>query len=189
MTRRQQLVQMLTMEKNRLQQEPSPAVRSSIKAVSKKLEKEIEKLSKSVDALIQNCPEFKAKDELLQSVKGIGRIVSQTLLGAVPELGKVSKKQIAALVGVAPFNRDSGTMRGARTIWGGRPTARSALYMATLAGLTRNPEIRSHYRRLLERGKKKMVAVVACMRKLLVALNAMLKHGTPWRSEAFPLAA
>jgi transposase len=113
-------------------------------------------------------------------------LVGQTLMAAVPELGKVSKKQIAALVGVAPINRDSGTMRGRRTTWGGRSQVRSILYMATLSAIRRNPQIRAFYRRLVESGKKKMVAVVASMQKLLVILNAVLEHRTPWRSPEPP---
>jgi transposase len=135
-----------------------------------------------------SCPALREKAELLQSVSGVGPVLAQTLMAAVPELGKVSKKQIAALVGVAPINRDSGTMRGRRTTWRGRSQVRAILYMATMSAIRRNPQIRVFYRRLIESGKKKMVALVACMRKLLVILNAILKHGTPWRNPE-PIAA
>ncbi len=131
---------------------------------------------------------MQAKTELLQSVSGVGPVVAQTLIAAVPELGKVGKKQIAALIGVAPINRDSGTMRGCRTTWGGRSQVRAILYMAALSAIRSNPTIRAFYKRLIASGKKKMVALVASMRKLLVILNAILKHGTPWRSLE-PLAA
>jgi transposase len=180
-TRRQQLIQMLTAEKNRLQQSATVTIRQSIGAVIRVLEKEITSASRSIAALLASSPKMQAKAMLLQTVCGVGPVVAQTLVAAVPELGMVSKKQIAALIGVAPINRDSGTMRGRRTTWGGRSQVRSILYMATLSAIRRNPQIRAFYQRLLASGKKKMVAVVASMRKLLVMLNAILKHGTPWR--------
>jgi transposase len=182
LTRRQQLIQMMTAEKNRLQQTASAFVQRSIRAIIRGFEKEIESLNRSIDSLIASCPEMQAKTELLQSVNGVGPVVAQTLIAAVPELGKVSKKQIAALIGVAPINRDSGTMRGCRTTWGGRPQARAILYMAALSAIRSNPAIRAFYKRLIASGKKKMVALVACMRKLLVILNAIIKQGTPWRA-------
>jgi transposase len=179
-TRRQQLIQMMTAEKNRLQQSSPGAIRHSIKSVIRVLEKEIESASRSIAALLASSPEMQAKATLLQSVCGVGPVVAQTLVAAVPELGTVSKRQIAALIGVAPINRDSGRMRGRRTTWSGRSQVRSILYMATLSAIRRNPQIRAFYQRLVASGKKKMVAVVASMRKLLVILNAILKHGTPW---------
>ena len=180
-TRRQQLIQILTAEKNRLQQSATVTIRQSIRAVIRVLQKEIEAASRSIAALLASSPKMQAKATLLQSVCGVGPVVAQTLVAAVPELGTVSKKQIAALIGVAPINRDSGTMRGRRTTWGGRSQVRSILYMATLSAIRRNPQIRAFYQRLLTAGKKKMVAVVASMRKLLVMLNAIVKHGTPWK--------
>jgi transposase len=188
LTRRQQLIQTMTAEKNRLKQPASPVIHRSVRSVIRLLEKEIEHLGQSINTFLLSCPELRAKAELLQSVSGVGPVLAQTLMAAVPELGKVSKKQIAALVGVAPINRDSGTMRGRRTTWGGRAQVRSILYMATLSAIRRNPQIRAFYRRLVESGKKKMVAVVASMRKLLVILNAILKHGTPWTAVE-PVAA
>lgn len=182
LTRRQQLIQMMTAEKNRLQQTASAFVQRSIRAVIRGFEKEIESLNRSIGSLIASCREMQTKTELLQSVSGVGPVVAQTLIAAVPEMGKVSKKQIAALIGVAPINRDSGTMRGCRTTWGGRSQVRAILYMAALTAIRCNPAIRVFYKRLIASGKKKMVAVVACMRKLLVMLNAILKHGTPWRA-------
>jgi transposase len=124
---------------------------------------------------------MQAQTTLLQSVCGVGPVVAQTLVAAVPELGMVSKRQVAALIGVAPINRDSGTLRGHRTTWGGRSQVRSVLYMATMSAIRRNPQIRAFYGRLVAAGKKKMVALVASRRKLLVILNAILKNGAPWR--------
>lgn len=187
-TRRQQLIQMLTAEKNRLQQSPSDTIRKSLCAVIRLLQKEIETVSRSIAELLASCPDMQAKTKLLQSVCGVGPVVAQTLVAAVPELGTVTKKQIAALIGVAPINRDSGTMRGRRTTWGGRSHVRSVLYMATLSAIRRNPPIRAFYIRLVAAGKQKMVALVACMRKLLVILNAILRHGTAWRAVE-PMAA
>jgi transposase len=182
LTRRRQLIHMMAAEKNRIQQTASAAIRRSIRAVIRSFEKEIESLNRSVDSLLASCPEMQAKTKLLQSVNGVGAIVAQTLIASVPELGKVGKRQIAALIGVAPINRDSGTMRGSRTTWGGRSQVRTILYMATLSAIRGNPQIRAFYKRLVASGKKKMVALVACMRKLLVMLNAIVKHGTPWRA-------
>ncbi len=182
LTRRQQLIQMMTAEKNRLQQTSSVVIQRSIRAVIRSFEKEIETMNRSIGSLLASCPEMQGKIELLQSVSGVGPVVAQTLIAAVPEMGKVSKKQIAALIGVAPINRDSGTMRGQRTTWGGRSHVRAILYMAALAAIRSNPPIRAFYKRLIASGKKKMVALVACMRKLLVMLNAILKHRTPWRA-------
>jgi transposase len=188
LTRRQQLMQMLTAEKNRVQMRSSAAVQRSVRAMLRSLEKEIKTVSCSIDSLLSSCPTIQAKIELLQSVRGVGPVVAQTLIAAVPELGKVSKRQIAALIGVAPINRDSGKMRGQRTTWGGRSHARTVLYMATLTASRCNPPIKAFYKRLTASGKKKMVALVACMRKLLVILNAILKHQTTWRAVE-PIAA
>lgn len=187
-TRRQQLTQMLTAERNRLQQASGDTIRQSIRAIIRVLQREMETASRSIAELLAASPKMLAKTRLLQSVSGVGPVVAQTLVAAVPELGTVSKRQIAALIGVAPINRDSGTMRGHRTTWGGRSQVRSVLYMATLTAIRSNPQIRAFYARLVTAGKKKMVALVASMRKLLVILNAVLKHGTPWRA-AEPIPA
>ena len=188
LARRQQLIQMLTAEKNRVQMRSSAAVQRSVRAMLRLLQKEIKTLSCSIDSLLTSCPAIQAKIDLLQSVRGVGPVVAHTLIAAVPELGKVSKRQIAALIGVAPINRDSGKMRGKRTTWGGRSHVRTALYMATLTASRCNPSIRAFYKRLIDSGKRKMVALVACMRKLLVILNAILKHEVPWRAVQ-PMAA
>jgi transposase len=118
----------------------------------------------------------------LRSVPGVGPVLCRTLLAELPELGSLTHKQLAALVGVAPLNRDSGTMRGKRAVWGGRSGVRAALYMAALVATRHNPQVKEFYERLLAAGKAKKVALVACMRKLLIILNAVLKHRTPWRS-------
>lgn len=133
---------------------------------------------------IQKSPIWREKDNLLQSVPGVGPVLSITLLGALPELGRLNRKQIAALAGVAPFNRDSGKYRGKRTTKGGRPRVRPALYMATLVATRFNPVIKAQYSHLIEMGKVKKVAIVACMRKLLTILNAMVRDNKPWQYTA-----
>ena len=132
-------------------------------------------------ATIQQSPVWREKDELLRSVPGVGPVLTSTLLANLPELGTLTNKQIAALVGVAPLNRDSGTLRGRRTVWGGRAQVRAVLYMSAIVAARFNPVIRTFYRRLCAGGKAKKVALTACMRKLLTILNAMLRHRTPWR--------
>jgi transposase len=132
-------------------------------------------------ATIQQSPVWREKDELLRSVPGVGPVLTSTLLANLPGLGTLTSKQIAALVGVAPLNRDSGTLRGRRTVWGGRAQVRAVLYMSAIVAARFNPVIRAFYRRLCAVGKAKKVALTACMRKLLTILNAMLKHRTSWR--------
>lgn len=131
---------------------------------------------------------WREKDDLLQSVPGVGPVVTSTLLASLPELGTLTNKQIAALVGVAPLNRDSGTLRGRRTVWGGRAQVRAVLYMGTIVVARFNPVIRVFYPRLQRAGKAKKVALTACMRKRLIILNAMLKHRTPWQQTEVILA-
>ena len=138
-------------------------------------------VNSDLDEAIRKSPVWREKDDLLKTVPGVGRVVAATLLAELPELGLLDRKKIAALVGVAPFNRDSGRMRGRRQTWGGRSSVRAALYMATLSAARCNPWIAAYYRRLLAAGKPKLLALVACMRKLLVALNAMIRHRTAWR--------
>jgi transposase len=178
--RRRQLVEMLTMEKNRLHS-ARKEVRERINEHIAWLKKELESLDQDLNRSIRKLPLWREQDDLLQSVPGVGRVTSLTLLAELPELGKLNRKQIAALVGVAPLNRDSGTLRGKRTIWGGRAQVRSALYMAALVATRFNPIIAAFYQRLCDAGKEKKVALVACMRKLLTILNAIVKHRTPWR--------
>jgi len=180
--RRRQLVEMLTAEKNRLASARKP-VRKSLRAHIAWLERELSHTDSDLAHVIRESPVWREKEELLQSTPGVGPVVTTTLLANLPELGTLTAKQIAALVGVAPFNRDSGTLRGKRTVWGGRAQVRAVLYMGTLVATRFNPVIHAFYHRLCAAGKAKKVALTACMRKLLIILNAMLKHRTPWRPD------
>jgi transposase len=180
MTRRRQLQQMLITEKNRLHTAPAP-VQRDIRAHITWLEKRLKDLGDDLDRTLRESSLWHEKDTLLQSVPGVGRILSLSLLAQLPELGHLNRREIAALVGVAPFNCDSGTYHGRRRVWGGRSQLRSVLYMATLASIRHNPVIKDFYYRLCSAGKPPKVALTACMRKLLVILNAILKTDTPWR--------
>lgn len=180
LTRRRQLIEMLTAERNRLHSARSKAVKAHIQAHIAWLEKEMIQINDDLGHSIRETPVWQEKDDLLKSVPGVGPVLSTTLLADLPELGALNRRRIAALVGVAPFNRDSGHLRGKRTIWGGRAVVRSALYMSTLVATRYNPVIRGFYQHLLAAGKPNKVALTACMRKLLTILNAMLKHQTPW---------
>lgn len=182
--RRRQLIEMMVAERNRLST-ASRAVRKRIEAHLRWLEAELERADKDLDQSIRQSPIWQEHEDLLRSVPSIGPVVSRTLLAELPELGRLNRKQIAALVGIAPFNRDSGTFRGRRGIWGGRATVRAVLYMAALVASRRNAVIRVFYKRLRDAGKAPKVALVACMRKLLTILNAMIKHKTRW-SEMIP---
>lgn len=183
-TRRRQLIGMLTAEKTRLQQAPK-WIRKDIKDLIKSLEKRLRKLEAGITIKIKTTPGWKEKDDLLKSVPGVGDVLSMNLLSNLCELGKLDRKQIAALVGVAPLNRDSGNFRGTRKIWGGRAEVRAALYMAALSASRYNPAIKAFYQRLILQGKKPKVALTACMRKLLVILNTMVKNNTPWNPGQF----
>lgn len=180
LTRRRQLIEMLTAEKNRLGQ-AAPPVRKDIRAHITWLEKRLARVDDDLTTLIRTSPLWREQDDLLQSIPGVGPVLSRTLLAELPELGTLTRQQIAALVGVAPLNHDSGTHRGKRRIWGGRATVRTALYMGALVASRCNPVLKAFYHRLLAAGKAKKVALVACMRKLLTILNAMLKQRAPWR--------
>ena len=182
--RRRQLIEMMVAEKNRLSA-ASKAVRKRIEAHIRWLETELDRADKDLDQSIRQSPIWQEHQDLLRSVPGIGPVVSRTLLAELPELGRLNRKQIAALVGIAPLNCDSGTFRGRRGIWGGRATVRAVLYMAALVASRRNSVIRNFYKRLREKGKAPKVALVACMHKLLTILNAMIKHKTRW-SEIIP---
>jgi len=181
--RRRQIIEMIGAERNRLAT-ASKAVRKRIDAHTGWLEQELERADKDLDRSIQHSPIWKENEDLLLSVPGIGPVTSPTLLAELPELGELDRKQISALAGLAPFNRDSGSLKGRRSIWGGRAPVRSALYMATLVATRRNSVIRDFYKRLRAKGKVFKVALVACMRKLLTILNSMIKHKTRW-SETF----
>jgi transposase len=178
-TRRRQLVEMLTAEENRGRTAPS-AIRADIQAHIVWLRKRLNGVDHELSQAIRSSPLWREQEHLLRSVPSIGPVVSVTLLADLPELGTLSRKQITALAGLAPLNRDSGTLRGKRTIWGGRASVRAALYMAALVGSRCNPVLRALYERLLAAGKTKKVALVACMRKLLTILNALLKARTRW---------
>lgn len=180
MGRRQQITAMITMEKNRLHS-AGPRVTPSVELHIKWLKGELKSLDKELEDMIQDSPAWREKDSLFKSVPGVGPVLSMTLLGVFPEMGRLTRKQIAALAGVAPFNRDSGVYRGKRTIKGGRVKIRPPLYMAALSATRSNPVIREYYNHLLQKGKAKKVALTACMRKLLVILNAIVRDNRPWR--------
>jgi transposase len=182
LTRRRQLVEMITAEKNRLLSVEHRGIRKQIKASIEWLEKQLNINEYDLDQAIKETPVWREKADLLKSVPGVGRVTTTTMLALLPELGSLTRRQIAALVGVAPFNRDSGTLRGRRTVWGGRAAVRSVLYMAALVGVRFNPALKAMYRRLIAAGKRKKVALVACMRKLLTILNAIMRTRSPWHS-------
>jgi transposase len=181
LTRRRQLVDMITAESNRYAQAPDKIAKQIAKHLNW-LNKRLEEADDDLDDAIRQSPLWQAKAHLMMSIPGVGRVTATTLLAALPELGQLSRREISALVGVCPFNRDSGGHRGRRVIWGGRASVRAVLYMAALAASRHNPMIKAFYQKLLAAGKMKKVALVACMRKLLVILNAMVKSNTPWRS-------
>jgi transposase len=178
--RRRQVVDMITAEKNRLGATPSTRVKKDISEHIDWLQRQLRITDRDLDKTIKNTPVWKETVDLLKSVPGVGRVMIATLLSQLPELGVLDRKQIAALVGVAPFNRDSGTLRGRRSIWGGRASVRGVLYMSALSATRSNPTIRAFYERLRAAGKLPKVALVACMRKLLTILNTMLRSRTPW---------
>lgn len=186
LVRRRQLVAMRVQEVNRLSLMQG-AMRKRIKAHIDWLEKEIDKLDVDLTAGLRSSPAWRAKDELLRSFKGVGPVTSSTLVVQLPELGQLDRRAIAALVGLAPFNRDSGVMRGRRSIYGGRSHVRTLLYMAATTAIRSNPVIRAFYERLKARGKPHKVAMVACMRKMLTILNAMVRQSTPWTPETNPV--
>lgn len=180
--RRRQMVDMLSAEQSRLDVAENPKVKREIKQHITWLKKRIHIAGYDLDQTIKNTPAWQPKADLLKTMPGVGPVTTSTLLALLPELGTLSHKQVAALVGIAPFARDSGTMQGRRCIWGGRAGVRSVLYMATLAATRFNPTIRAFYQRLCKLGKLRKVALVAAMRKLLTILNAMVRDQTPWRS-------
>jgi transposase len=180
--RRRQIVEMLTAEENRLAAIRGIA-REDIEANIKWLKQRLKGLDEQIAQQIKQCDVWTQQQEILSSVPGIGPVVSTTLISSLPELGTLSPKQISSLVGVAPMNCDSGKMRGKRKITGGRGQVRAVLYMAALVATRYNPVIRDFYNRLLQRGKLKKVALTACMHKLLIILNAMVKQKTPWRQD------
>ena len=182
LTRRRQIVEMLTAEHNRLGR-AGEDVSVGIKAHIRWLKEALAEINDDLDHRIRHSPSWLEKSNLLKSVPGVGKVVSSTLLIELPELGSLNRRKIAALVGVAPLNRDSGTMRGRRTVWGGRARLRATLYMAALVASRRNPVIAAFYKRLVDAGKAKKVALTACMRKLLTILNAMMRTMSAWQPE------
>jgi transposase len=183
--RRRQVLEMLLAEKNR-RRLSGGRVGQRIQAHIEWLQTQLDELDGDLRDLVRSSPLWRERDDLLRGVPGIGPILSTTLLAELPELGALNRRQIAALVGVAPLNDDSGRRSGRRVIWGGRAAVRSALYMSALVAVRHNPVLRQVYERLVRAGKAKKVALIACMRKLLVICNAMLAHGTPWRTEVTP---
>lgn len=179
-TRRRQLLEMLGAERNRLAQVDDRDVRRRIQRHVNWLQQELKTVDSDLDDTIRRSPLWRAKDDLLRSVPGVGQVTSYTLIAEFPQLGTLGRKQAAALCGLAPFNVDSGTFAGRRQIWGGRAPVRSVLYMAALVATRWNPVIREFYQRLLRAGKPKKVALIAAARKLLVILNAVLRDGKPW---------
>lgn len=177
--RRRQLVEMLGAERNRLALARAP-LRRALREHIRWLERQLTTLETDIATLIRQSPVWRARDELLRSVPGVGPHTAQCLLTQLPELGRLSRRQVAALVGVAPFAHDSGTWRGRRRTWGGRAPVRTALYMATLVASRHNPVIQAFYGRLVQAGKPKKLALVAAMRKLLTILNAMVRQEQPW---------
>ncbi len=181
-TRRRQLVEMLTAERLRLPQ-ANPAVAASIQTVIRLLRQQLRDIDHDLDQRIRQSPVWRETQDLLRTVPGVGPATSATLVALLPELGQLSTKAISKLVGVAPLNADSGKWHGARRVWGGRAPVRAVLYMAALVASRRNPVIKLYYQRLLAAGKPKKVALVACMHKLLIILNALLHHQQPWNPE------
>ncbi len=179
LARRVEINEMITAEKNRLHHASGP-LGDHIRAHIAWLEKALADMDSELKRFIEESPLWREKDNLLRSVPGIGPVLASTLVASLPELGTLDRKRIASLVGVAPFNRDSGKMRGKRSCWGGRANVRAALYMATLVATRHNPVIMAFYERLCAAGKPKKAAIVACMRKLLTIVNAMIKHHTTW---------
>ena len=181
LTRRRQIVEMMTAERNRRKRLADRRMIKSIDRLLKALQRELSDLEEALDDTIRGTPAWRETEDLLKSVPGIGDVTARVLIAHLPELGTLDRKKIAALVGVAPFNRDSGTLRGKRTIWGGRANVRAALYMAALVASRYNPTPSRFYQRLLQAGKPKKVALTAVMRKLLTILNAIIRDQTPWQ--------
>jgi transposase len=186
--RRRQLLDMRKAEKNRLEKALSPNVHDGVMRHLAWLDGEIAKADDDLDSLIRQSSSWRADEDLLTSMPGVGRMLARTIIAELPELGCVNRRQIAALVGVAPFNRDSGKARGTRTTWGGRSAVRQVLYMATLSSVRYNPPMRDAYNRLRQAGKPPKLALVACMRRVIVTLNAMLNTRQPWSLQSNTVA-
>ena len=183
-SRHRQLLELRTAETNRRHQASLPEIQHSIDAVIELLDRQLAEIDEQLARAIQASDAWRSKDQILQSAKGVGPATSHTLLAELPELGRLNRRQIASLVGIAPFNHDSGRLHKARSIRGGRASVRSALYMATFVAVRCNPQLRPFYQRLRQAGKSFKVAITACMRKLLITLNAMIRDSAPWRGSA-----
>ena len=179
MSRRYQLMEMRTMEKNRLQIMPKE-ITNSIKPMLTALKNQIEKIDNKLAKLIKECDEYKAKNDIIQSMPGVGNVVAFNLLSDMPELGYISNKQASALIGAAPINKESGIYEGRQMIRGGRPKIRTVMYMAMMSAMQCNPVFKATYQRLLAAGKPKKVAIIACVRKMIVILNSMVRDGVMW---------
>lgn len=186
-TRRRQLIELRTAEQNRLETTITKIVRKNVRHLVEELDQQIRQMEDAIGELVESEPELSCKAALLETVPGIGPVTVTSLLVDLPELGRLNRQQVAALVGVAPFNRDSGKFHGRRAIWGGRAAIRSVLYMAALTARRFNPLIRAFAQRLEAAGKPFKVVLTACMRKLLVILNTMVKNNLPWNPKLHPL--
>lgn len=182
LSRRRQLMEMQTMEKNRSQIMPK-TIHASIKPILTALKNQLQKIDFSLQKLIEDCVEYKTKNDILQSVPGVGNVVAFNLLCDMPELGYVNNKEAASLVGVAPFNRESGSYQGKRMIRGGRSKIRTAMYMAMMSAIQCNPKFKAIYQKMVAAGKPKKVAIIACIRKLVIILNSMVRDGVMWDSK------
>jgi len=185
-TRRRQLIELRTAEQNRLETATTKVVRKNVRHMVEQLDKQIRQLEEAIGTLLQSDPQLASKAKLIETTPGVGKVTTTTLVADVPELGHLNRQQIAALVGVAPFNRDSGKFQGRRAIWGGRAAVRKVLYMAALTARRCNPLIRAFAERLEAAGKPFKVVITACMRKLLVILNTMVKFQLPWNPQLCP---
>jgi transposase len=181
-TRRRQLLQLRVAEHNRSEANDSLIVRKSLERTIKHLNAQVAVIEEAIAKLIESDQQWKNKSDLMQSVPGVGQVTASSLLAEVPELGQLNRQQIASLMGVAPFNHDSGTFHGQRSIWGGRRAVRSVLYMAALSARRSNPVLKAFADRLAAQGKRAKVILVACMRKLLVILNTLLKTNSKWKT-------
>ena len=179
LSRRRQLIEMQTMEKNRSQIMPK-SITSSIKPILTAIKNQLDKIDGKLQKLIESSDEYNSKNEIIQSVPGVGKVVAFSLLSDMPELGYISNKQAASLVGVAPFNRESGAYKGKRMIRGGRSQIRTAMFMAMMSGIQCNEKFKALYQRLVASGKPKKVALIACIRQLIVVLNSMVRDGVMW---------
>lgn len=181
LARRRQLIHMRTAELNRQQQTRNTKVKASVQTVLETLERQLKDIDRELDQRLKDSPVWHQTDQLLRSTKGVGPQTARTLIAELPELGQLSRQKIAMLVGVAPINRDSGNFRGKQTIWGGRASVRSALYMATLSAIRFNPVLKNFYQQLVLRGKNKKLSLIAAMHKLLTILNALIRNQQHWK--------